>query len=158
MHLRRPRAHGFTLIEIMLVIVILGVVSSLAVIRAPGGKRQLETEAARFAAAIDLMSEQAIVRGIPHAVDVGPAQYRLRELRRGEWKPTSFAGLAPAYKLPPSMRLELVSDAVAGNAANRIVLLPSGEVNADGFSMTDATSGDTVRYTAATVGHFARVP
>lgn len=158
MHSRISPVRGFTLIEIMLVLVILAVVSAVAVIRAPGGSRQLDIEAARLASAIALMSEQAIVRGVPHAVDLGAAQYRLREFRHGEWKAQSFAGLARAYELPSSMRLEFMHDAVTGNSMNRIVLLPSGEVNADGFSMTDTASGDSVTYMVSTAGHFERVP
>lgn len=142
----------------MLVLVILGVVSAVVVIRAPGGSRQLDAEAARLAAAIDLMSEQAIVSGVPHAVDIGAAQYRLREFHRGEWKAKSFAGIAPVYRLPPRMRLDLVNDAVAGNEANRIVLLPSGEANAEGFSMTDVRNGDSITYAVNAVGHFERIP
>tara|TARA_R110002096_G_scaffold19418_11_gene64667 strand:- start:3272 stop:3748 length:477 start_codon:yes stop_codon:yes gene_type:complete len=149
---------GFTLIEIMLVLVILGVVSAVAVIRAPAGTRHLEVEAARFAAALALMSEQAIVRGVPHAVDIGAAQYRLREFQRGEWTTKAFAGIAPVHKLPASIRLELMSDVAVPDRATRIVLLPSGEANADGFSVTDRASGDVVRYAAATTGQFERVP
>jgi len=152
------RASGFTLIEIMLVMVILGVMSAVAVIRAPTGNPQVEVEAARFAAALALMSEQAIVRGVPHAIDVGAAQYRLREFQRGEWTTKAFAAIVPVHRLPPSIRLELMTDAAAGDRASRIVLLPSGEANADGFSVTDAASGDVVRYAVASTGHFERVP
>lgn len=154
---RASRARGFTLIEIMVVLVILGVMTGLAVIRAPGGNRQLDAEAARFAAAIALMSEQAIVRGVPHAVDVKGAQYRLREFRHGEWAEKSLAGIAPVRTLPPSMRIDLVTGAAAGDVSNRIVMLPSGVANADGFTLTDSASGDAVAYSANAVGHFERV-
>lgn len=151
-------AGGFTLVEIMIVLVILGLVSALAVIRAPAGRAQLEREATRFAAAIDLMSEQAIVRGIPHALDVDAEQYRLREFQRGAWQPKALAGIASDYTLPPPLRLELASDAIAGERANRIVLLPSGETTSAGFSVTNTINGETVSYVTNSAGHFERVP
>lgn len=151
------RLRGFTLIEIMVVLVILGVIASVAVIRAPTGNRQLAIEAARIAAAVDLLSQQAIIRGVPHALEIYGDKYALREFRYGEWIEKQLPGVAAVRSLPAALRLNLDPRTGPPGPENKIVMLPSGELTAVGFSLRDSGSGDAVHYAVNDFGRFERL-
>ena len=61
MHVRRARARGFTLIEIMMVVVIIGIVTATVIINFTGKSRdtELEKEAERLDALFGYVREQA---------------------------------------------------------------------------------------------------
>ena len=67
MSLRRP-GQGFTLLEIMVVLVIIGIVLSLAVVRLdPPADRQLQQESERLALLFEAARDEAIARSEPVA-------------------------------------------------------------------------------------------
>lgn len=66
------RAHGFTLIEILIVIVIIGVTLRFAVLAFGdfGEKRRIVSVAEHIAETISLVREQAILESTPMAIDI----------------------------------------------------------------------------------------
>lgn len=81
--MERPTRHGFTLIEMMAVVLIFGLLAGLLAprVNAITGRR-LRGEAEDLAAQLELARQRAIVTGVPHRVliDVESAGYRVEWL------------------------------------------------------------------------------
>ena len=76
---------GFTLVELMIVLVILGLMMSVAVLSIPRGDGKLESDAQQFAARTAALRDNAILQSRPMAVQVTPSGYSFRERRKGGW-------------------------------------------------------------------------
>src|SRR3989442_1895147 len=77
------RRAGFTLIEILAVLVILGLVAAFVVPNMGGFRRRaLRNEAQQLASQLELARQRAIVTGVPHRVwlELDQAEYRLQGL------------------------------------------------------------------------------
>lgn len=84
---RRRSEAGFTLVELMVTLFIMGLAGAAIVLTLPDHRRPLSEEAERFAARLTRAKEEAILTN--RAVDVGvtDAGYRFRVLARGTWTP-----------------------------------------------------------------------
>ena len=82
----RRRAQGFTLVELMVVIVIIGLAAAAVVLAMPEQGGSLRSEAVRFAARAKAARDTAILQSRPVAVAVGPAGYEIRTRERGAWR------------------------------------------------------------------------
>ncbi len=82
-------SRGFTLVEMLVVVVIMGVLASTVVIGFSGRDREqkLQTEAQRLALLIEMARTQAIQRNEEWGLAIGTASYRffVFEARRGLW-------------------------------------------------------------------------
>ena len=76
---------GFTLVELLVVLVIVGLMASVVVLSFPGGGSALEEDAQRFAARTAALRDNAILQSRPMAVQVTPSGYSFLERRRGSW-------------------------------------------------------------------------
>ena len=93
--LSRP-APGFTLIEIMVVMVLIGIIASFAVLSVGGGPRdRLAEEARRLAALVELHQQVAILSGEIRGIQFGRTGYAiLIPDDNGQWRaPTAAARL-----------------------------------------------------------------
>jgi len=110
MSIRRQQL-GFTMIELMLVIALMAMVSVAVVvnIRAPGPERDLETEARRFAALMDMALEQAVFSSQQLGVLFEDDGYRFLRLEDEKWVEVENDPLLRPRKLPELIqtRLEL---------------------------------------------------
>lgn len=84
---RRPSELGFTLIELMVVLVIVALASAAVVMALPSGSAGLRQEATAFAARAVAARNAAIVGGRPVRVLADGAGYRVEERRSGRWLP-----------------------------------------------------------------------
>lgn len=77
----RPAARGFSLIEILVVVFIVGVVASIALLSVglAGDDRELDTEARRFAALMQLAQDEAVLQGREFGLEVMQDGYRFVE-------------------------------------------------------------------------------
>lgn len=79
------RVSGFTLVELMVVLLIIGLMASVVVFSIPGGSSALEEDAQRFAARTAALRDNAILQSRPMAVQVTPSGYSFLERRKGSW-------------------------------------------------------------------------
>ncbi len=78
-------AAGFTLVELMVVLLIIGLMASVVVFSFPGGSSDLEEDTQRFAARTAALRDNAILQSRPMAVQVTPSGYSFLERRKGSW-------------------------------------------------------------------------
>ncbi|MDX9739846.1 MAG: type II secretion system minor pseudopilin GspH [Gammaproteobacteria bacterium] len=143
---------GFTLLEVLIVVLIVGIVSGLAVIavRDDPGER-VATEAQRLSALLTLASQESVLQSRELAVEFGRDGYRFLVLEEDGWTEHDDP-VFRARTLPDNITLQPVieGDDVARRAARgrrepRIYLLSGGEMTP--FAITFRHAGrEDVRY------------
>ncbi|HYZ47903.1 MAG TPA: GspH/FimT family pseudopilin [Sphingomonas sp.] len=83
------RESGFTLIELMIVLAIIGLVAAGVVLAIPDPRGRLSDEAERFAACTVAARDLAILEGRPVAVRVTARGYAFDRRQSGAWVPLS---------------------------------------------------------------------
>ncbi len=78
-HSGRARAGGFTLVEVLVVVVIIAIMTTIAMLKVttPGYDRQLDGEGERFTDVITAATEQAQLEGRDYGVWFGPNRYQV---------------------------------------------------------------------------------
>lgn len=130
-----PCRNGFTLIEILVVVVIISIVASMALLSInPGHGRESREEAERLAALIKLAGQEAIVGSRELALEVAKDGYRFLEYRDQQWTAFDDNILRPR-EMPDHVRLETyIYGGMASENENhddtlpRIFILSSGEL------------------------------
>ena len=85
------RQRGFTLIELMVVITVIGLASAAAVLMMPDTRGRLMDEATRFAVRTRAAHDAAIVEARPVSLWVTPGGYGFDQWRGGTWTPLDGA-------------------------------------------------------------------
>ena len=81
------RERGFTLVELLIVLTILGLLSAAVVVAMPDPRGSLVSEAERFAARAHAAQERAIMDARTMSIRVTSAGYGFDRRRDGEWEP-----------------------------------------------------------------------
>lgn len=82
-----PPRNGFSLVEVLVVLLVMGLLASVAVMTLPGDERRLRDEAERFAARVLAARDEAIVGATPVSLVVGSAGYYFERRVEGRWQP-----------------------------------------------------------------------
>lgn len=129
--IRPPR--GFTLMEIMVVLVLMGILTSLAVLSVGGGPRdRLAEEGQRLAALVELQQQEAILTGEIRGVQFGRQGYAILTLdEQGTWGPPEATDTLIRHELPEDITLGLWVDnrpaPLEKSSFPQVLLLNSGE-------------------------------
>jgi len=126
----RQDLRGFTLLELMVVLVIVGVMASLARLAVPDGARtRLDAEAQRLVHTLDACRRGAVLSGVPRGVGLTAEGYT--ELQyRGSWRASDDASSA-GHALAAGVVLQAAGhgpSVVANDLAPAVVCLPTGEI------------------------------
>ena len=82
------RGAGFTLIEVLVTLVVIGIAVSVVVVSAwPGPRQGLRDEAERLALLLSLAREEAQVRGTPVRLSADAGGYRFQVYSGRQWRP-----------------------------------------------------------------------
>jgi general secretion pathway protein H len=98
----RPRPHkasGFTLVELMVVLVIIGLAATAVMLAIPEQGGSIQAEAERFAARAKAAHDNAVVESRPAAIVVGPAGYSISRRVAGEWQEQARYEWAPGTRI-----------------------------------------------------------
>lgn len=120
----RRRAEGFTLVELMVVIVIIGLAAAAVVLAMPERGGSVRSEAVRFAARAKAARDTAILESRPVAVRVGPGGYEIMRREGGSWH--TQASYEWADRTTPAAAASIRFDET-GLAEPTAVLLRRGE-------------------------------
>ncbi|MCG3169302.1 MAG: hypothetical protein CALGDGBN_00820 [Pseudomonadales bacterium] len=141
---RISELRGFTLLELLVALALLGLLSGMAVL-AVGGieERRAREEAAALRDRIAFASEEAMLQGEEYLLAVGSGSYRFLRFDAGErqWREASHP-LLGERRLPHGLRIEIETEALAGSAealtdataattdgeSVEVLLLSSGEI------------------------------
>jgi general secretion pathway protein H len=118
---KRPAA-GFTLIELMVVVVIIGVViaATLLSVSSTGRDSQLEQERDRLAALIEYVRERAALQTVEYGLrcETGDYRFSMYDSRTGKWVEDPLDDSLRPRTLPAGLELVL-------NIEDRPVVLPA---------------------------------
>ncbi|NWG92695.1 MAG: GspH/FimT family pseudopilin [Parvularculaceae bacterium] len=85
--IERPRERGLTLVELLVVIVILALASSVVLLNAPPSRPKVKEDAERFAARLALAMDEAIATGGVMRISIDAKGYQFERMQAGEWTP-----------------------------------------------------------------------
>jgi general secretion pathway protein H len=150
----KRRSAGFTLLELLLVIVIAGITLGLVAFNAmPSARQGLQNEAQRIALLMQLARDEAIVRNRPIAFEAAGDGYRF-VLRDGNgWKPVEHDGMLRErmfQRRPVALSIQPPS----AGSGNPLRIVFGREPVDKPFVLTLAAGGSSVHIRADGIGHY----
>lgn len=152
--MQRSAARGFTLLELLVVVVIAGITLGMVSFNAMPDQRQaLQNEAQRIALLLQLARDEAIVRNRPIAFEAEPERYRFLMREENVWQAIPQEDLLRErdFKRPP-VALLMDPPVIGQTGVLRIVF---GREPVDKPFVLTLSAGDaSVAIHADGIGHF----
>ncbi|MDF0534573.1 type II secretion system minor pseudopilin GspH [Shewanella yunxiaonensis] len=169
--MRRLRLQGFTLLEVMLVILLMGLMAAAVTLSIGGGdqQQQLKREAQRFISVTEAVADEAVLSGQFVGIVVDKNAYHYVIYIDDKWQPLQRDNLVSEHQLPEGISTDIEVEGLPldqdedkdslfdddkkpfdddpkqqNNPEPQIMLLPSGEMT--GFELTFIASGGEQHY------------
>jgi general secretion pathway protein H len=147
-------ARGFTLVEVMVVMVIVGIILGMVTLNAiPSPRQNLSAEAQRLALLLQLARDEAIVRNRLVTFEADSERYRFLVRNENRWDVVTQDDLLRerAFKYAP---LTLMLDPPGAGSGETMRITFGREPVDKPFVLTLSTGEDRVAIRADGIGHF----
>jgi len=133
---------GFTLIEVMVVIVLVGVMASVVQFTASGNEpeKQLQKESERFAAVFNIAAEYSLLNNVELGLVVEDNIYQFLGFDGEVWNPISENEILTPYTLPEDINITLILDGLPLDEVPLINVLKENEESDLTFSGSELNS------------------
>jgi general secretion pathway protein H len=117
------KTQGFTLIEILVVLLIIGITISFALLAFGdfGEKRRIITKAEEFSQYIKVIQQQAILEATPYAIQIHPKNFTVLRFKKSNWQLVPAKAIFRHATFPDGMVAHLTPNTM-------IVINPSGNI------------------------------
>ncbi len=151
---RRASLRGFTLLELLVVLVIAGLLLGMVAFNAMPGERQvLQNEAQRIALLLQLARDEAIVRNRPITFEAESDRYRFLIREGNKWEPMSQDDLLREREFKRAPVGLSINPAVAAQT-NPLRIVFGREPVDKPFVLTFSIGDASVAIRADGIGHF----
>ncbi|MFC5472353.1 GspH/FimT family pseudopilin [Paraherbaspirillum soli] len=151
------RAHGFTLLELLVVVVIAGITLGVVSLSAFRSDHQvLQNDAQRIALLLQLTRDEAILRNRPTAFEADANNYRFLVREENGWQPLAQDDMLREreFKRTP-MHLSISPAPIDGGQLNVLRITFGREPVDKPFALTLAAGDTSVVIRADGIGHFS---